>query len=817
LLKIGGSVKVNNLVTFNAGKKAKYARIEVVSELENEITISSHSSVVAEDLNTEVKFIKYTATDSYSNIYKTARKIKFNNSLYTPVESDTILVNTGEFKVNIAQDICAVNAPLSASENEIVTFSALREYQISNVTVTAEDNSTIATTLENGVYSFTMPAQNVSINYTYSLSPLPLQVDATIADLIQVNSTYTFKENVNITILDNDNQKLTALYVNLNGQNTKLEIVNNQTSFKMFNGAILTGEIKNYYNISFTQNENITNVMLNSEKQNKGLEGETITFGLTVGTPGEVNRYGIKSVYYMDGNDKILISKNNEFLYEFVMPSKNVEINYEFVDILENIQGKKVIVKNETELISALTSESSTIILYNDIVLTQTIKLAEGEFTIISLGDNTILRATSLKTNMFEIGYKTTLNLSINSNIAGKLTISGNIEEDTIGTAFYVYNSGVLNINSNTSIKNHNLKTQNFIYTTLNKGNDNAGGSAIYNFNGIVNMFGGEICNNYSTQNGSAVYNYGRFNLYGGSVHSNLGEDGGTIYNLRIFNQEGGVIENNTNNSYGGAIYSANTHHAYAYILGGEIKNNTALKSGGAIYVGEKGVLWCKGGEIKNNTATNNGGAINSKGTLFVTGTTFTNNKAGSKGGAIYGYCKPVFIRGGMFANNSANNGGAICVNDGVELEISAGEFTQNTASTRGGAVYLSGDKTLDIVTTATITGGTFTNNTASEGSSICIQYAVAKFGGDVLIEGVVETVSNPTLKYAYIEIISQISNIISFKPNKLVDDYQTEEFNVIRISSDVLAELVNQKLQIVDTEYSTKVIDNQIYIYKLV
>lgn len=818
LLKLGGSVKVNNNITFNAGKKANYARIEIVSELENKITISSHSSVVAEDINTSVKFLKYIATDNYSNIFRTARNIAFANNLYAVVENNTILVQEGENRINISATECVVNAPIAASENETVSFSVFPEYQISNVKVTAQDSTDVNLNFENGTYSFVMPAQNVSISYEHSFSPLTLQVDESIQDLISVNNTYSFKENVQITVLDNNNKKLTKLFVNLNGENTALEIVENKANFKMFNGAILTGETKNFFNLTFSESEYISNIQVNAEKQNKGLDGETITFTVISNTSGAASRYALSSVYYMQDQTKVEITKNNSNQYEFVMPSNDVNVQFEFVDLFEVIAGEKMGVTTEAELKQALTNSNKIVIVYNDIVLTQTIVVSEGEHTIVSLGDNKIMRAETLKTNMFEVGYKSTLNLSVNSNIVGRLSISGNaLAQNVVGSGIYVYNSGVLNINSNASINSHKLNNENFIFAEMGKGNDSAGGSAIYNYNGIVNMNDGEICNNSSTFNGTAVYNSGRFNLYGGRIHSNQGEIGGTIYNLRIFNQEGGVIENNTINSYGGAIYSASTHHAYAYVRGGEIKNNSALKSGGAFYVGEKGVLWCKGGVISNNTAINNGGAINAKGTLFVTGTTFENNIAGSKGGAIYGYLKPVFIRGGEFTGNSAVNGGAVAVNDGVELEISAGTFLNNTASTRGGAVYLAGNKELETVTTLTLTGGTFENNVAPEGSALCVQYAVAKIGGEVNINGIIETVANPTENYGYIEIVAPLTNIIAFTPNKYADNYATEEFNVIRLSENVLAQDVIEKIIISNTEYSVQEIDNQIIIYKLV
>ena len=129
--------------------------------------------------------------------------------------------------------------------------------------------------------------------------------------------------------------------------------------------------------------------------------------------------------------------------------------------------------------------------------------------------------------------------------------------------------------------------------------------------------------------------------------------------------------------------------------------------------------------EFKNNTAGSMGGAIdNFAGTLTINGASnFSGNTAngtGSFGGAIDNYKGILTINNGVaFNTNSATNGGAISnVKDtGVaNATISGATFTGNTA-TAGGALY--------DAATSTITGvenvDTFKQNSAENGGAIFI------------------------------------------------------------------------------------------------
>jgi predicted outer membrane repeat protein len=116
---------------------------------------------------------------------------------------------------------------------------------------------------------------------------------------------------------------------------------------------------------------------------------------------------------------------------------------------------------------------------------------------------------------------------------------------------------------------------------------------------------------------------------------------------------------------------------------------------------------------IQNSTFP--GGAIIdfAASTLNVQGCTFTGNATTSKGGAIYGTSDTLNISNSTFSGNSSVNGGAVYDLKGA-VSITGCTFDGNTANV-GGAIMLSQ------VTSASITGTTFTNNknTDTEGAAI--------------------------------------------------------------------------------------------------
>jgi predicted outer membrane repeat protein len=97
---------------------------------------------------------------------------------------------------------------------------------------------------------------------------------------------------------------------------------------------------------------------------------------------------------------------------------------------------------------------------------------------------------------------------------------------------------------------------------------------------------------------------------------------------------------------------------------------------------------------------------------MSITNTTFSGNSVngtGGLGGAIYGDTTTLTLTGDTFSNNTAayGSGGAIYDETGTSLVISNSRFTGNSAGSSG-AIYDSGP--------LTITMSTFANNSASDG-----------------------------------------------------------------------------------------------------
>ena len=217
------------------------------------------------------------------------------------------------------------------------------------------------------------------------------------------------------------------------------------------------------------------------------------------------------------------------------------------------------------------------------------------------------------------------------------------------------------------------------------------------------------------------------------------------------FNGHGGAIK-----AYGGGIVSAQDS------LFVDNKANGIGQAGGAIaLVDFYGTSTITGSTFSGNEAYFGGAVQQNRGILTVTGSLFANNRTsgetttsyptGNGGGAIELHQgAATTITGCTFAENTANSGGAIfndTFNNAVcTAEISGSTFSGNTADYQGGAIYnyaimsvadsvFSGNSVIETESntytsfggavantkngTMTITGGTFSANSAVQGGAI--------------------------------------------------------------------------------------------------
>ena len=245
-------------------------------------------------------------------------------------------------------------------------------------------------------------------------------------------------------------------------------------------------------------------------------------------------------------------------------------------------------------------------------------------------------------------------------------------------------------------------------------------GSGILANNGVkITMEDGAVIRNNTNRNyelggGILLGNGSIFTMNGGEISGNTANGGGgvaIIGSTMVMN--GGTISNNSvyatsgQGSYGAGVYVAdyaNTSNADIFTAqsasfemnGGKITGNTALDYGGGILTfpqySKKITININNGEISGNKVTRgSGGAV----------------------AAFFGFTE-LNIKGGTLTGNSArNNGGGVFLYDATNVTISGGTISENKAS-QGGGVYLWP------TSAAKQTDGSIENNVANAGGGVC-------------------------------------------------------------------------------------------------
>ena len=431
--------------------------------------------------------------------------------------------------------------------------------------------------------------------------------------------------------------------------------------------------------------------------------------------------------------------------------------------VLEDIQDYAQVTTVE-ELEYHAAHGTRNIEVMNDIVIDRTIYVI-SDVKLFSNSDVSLIRDPDFLGDMFVVGETATGRNLILDNIIcildlsktdaeGTITIDGNKENvngDVFGSLVFINCSGTLNINDGGVLTN-NKKVANS--RTLNMEQyfgSMAGGAAIMNINGTVNMRGGVISNNESNFDdpsggdssaenylescyGGAVFNNSNFVMTGGTIIGNSGYYGGAVANFLDCKILGGVIDGNFTSHAGGAIYVYNADGGRLLTIGTEngdpssliFRNNyTTSSSGGAVYSGAKCYTIIYGGvTFENNHTSGNGGAV-CLGNLgeIGPGAVFTGNEAGT-GGAVYISASASDIRttkltGVSFTGNTSRGSGGAVALSGAKTIITDCTITGNTAGNNGGGIYinrLSDGTGADV----TISGGTISNNTAgAEGGAL--------------------------------------------------------------------------------------------------
>ena len=304
-------------------------------------------------------------------------------------------------------------------------------------------------------------------------------------------------------------------------------------------------------------------------------------------------------------------------------------------------------------------------------------------------------------------------------------------------------------------------------------GNSSKHGGAIYVIGGLLDVKGGSFTGNNVVGYGGAIHSENaETEITGVEFIDNSAVRGAAIYqNKGMMTITGGSFEDN--NADNGAIYAINTAVAAnddepgTLIDGVTFSNNTSKFAGAAICFID-GYMKIVDSQFDNNTAQSyGGGAIYSTADLTVEDSSFTDNNAiNFGGGAIIHYNKTLTMTGVDFTGNTTNYGGALYVIGGL-LDAEGGSFIDNNVMGYGGAINLEGAEAkitgVEFIDNSavrgaaiyqnkgkmTITGGSFENHYANNGTIYATNTAVVANDDEpgTLIDGV--TFSNNTSKYA--------------------------------------------------------------------
>jgi len=816
VVEIDADVEISDKIKMLSSVTATNGFINILGQLKNHIVIDAFD-YTPDTSSTQNTLLRLVADNPYVNVFAVLDKLSYVDSSKTQFfNGDKILLVDNENKIDVVADEFVVEVKKSASDGEDVEFHAMKEYEISNVSIVDDLGGIVSFSKTGDEYSFVMPnASGVKIDYTFAKKDLALSIDADVEEFIDCARIFKYKDLVSLTIKNVSGKRLDRLYVERGAWKQELDLSNPE--FLMFEGATISGEFSITYSVSPEKVQYVDR--LEFLKGEAFSAGEKVEFRVVQNKEGENAKYTLSAVYYMSGDMRIDIPKNLDGTYSFVMPNNDVEVKFEFENYFDSIEGNVIVALNENELIEALKVDDAIVAILNDIELSKTLKISHGTHTLISLNGSSVLRGATCTENMFHIGWKTVLNLGM----AGQdisLFLDGNNLDTANGSVVFVEDGGIVNMYDGVIIKNNKMLGMNVAYTNFKKGNNGAAGAGVYVYNGIFNMYGGSISNNYSRFNGAGVYNYGRFNLYGGSIENNKTEkSGGAIYNYRVFLQDGGDILNNaciTADGYGAGVYNGKTIYSYYYLESGKVSGNTSFANGAGVFVSAKGVTWIKGGQISDNTSMENGGGISTKGTLIVVGGEISNNSASKYGGGIYSYADTevqsfTFVKGGKIEGNSAKHGGAFAIKEGQKVEITGGEFINNTASVSGGGIYTFVDKGLQ-VPQVLIKNVKLSGNTSPENSQICILDGVIEIGAGVEIVGQIVTLKAPTAGNAYIKFVEELTFELEINPFKYAD-YELEPYNVFVCDESVLALSLAEKIKLTNPQYILKVVENNLYI----
>ena len=246
-------------------------------------------------------------------------------------------------------------------------------------------------------------------------------------------------------------------------------------------------------------------------------------------------------------------------------------------------------------------------------------------------------------------------------------------------------------------------------------------GSSILANNGVnITMEDGAIIRNNTNRNyelggGILIGNGSTFTMNGGEISGNTANGGGgvAIIGSTMVMNDGTISNNSTYRTSGQGSYGAGVYVAdYANSSGGD-----------TVFTAKPASFEMNGGKITGNTALDYGGGVltfpqqGQKITININnGEIYGNQVTEGSGGAFAAFfgVTELNIKGGTLSGNSAQNyGGGVFLYDATNVTISGGTISENKAS-QGGGVYLWPTSAVKQ------TNGSIENNVANVGGGVC-------------------------------------------------------------------------------------------------
>ena len=342
----------------------------------------------------DIEKVYYTVGDDITQI--TIHETNGTYSFEMPAGDVKIYVTFKQidYIVTNSDATCITDLQATGNYEEIITFKVSDKtgYTLTKVYYKVSGDDTEYTLTENeGKYSFTMPAENVTVYATFTAIPYTItNSDATYITDLQATGIY--EETITFSVSNKIGYNLTKVFYKLAENDTEYTLTENEGQYSFSMPAENVTIYISFEAINYTITNSTPDCI--TELQATGNYEEIITFKVS-----DKTGYTLTKVYYkVSGDDTEYTLTENEGQYSFTMPAGDVAVYATFTAIpyvlsttseSESVTFKKVIDDVLTEITTANYQDEVVIVIeerenYN-IVITAVDK-NDNEVTITKSG-----------------------------------------------------------------------------------------------------------------------------------------------------------------------------------------------------------------------------------------------------------------------------------------------------------------------------------------------------------------------------------------------------------------------------------------------